>query len=232
MKNLHIRKLTVLSVLALGAPLFASAQAVQNSPAPATDPVVTDTGPGLVGTNYAELSYGYQSQKNAPTALHDYEFVSNESVYRQGILGADANFVYNHEDGDGAGFRDRLDTLEFGGTGYLTQVWGKPFVTGDFGWGWERAADVSRKGFVYNLDAGVEFAVLRDLAVSPFIGYDAMPHFYNHERPYADFPDHTVDYGVKATYRFTRQWSASATATLDQYSSRDWGLKAGVSYHF
>jgi hypothetical protein len=41
-----------------------------------------------------------------------------------------------------------------------------------------------------------------------------------------------VEYGVKATYRITRTWNASVTADLDQHSGSDWGLGAGLSYHF
>jgi outer membrane scaffolding protein for murein synthesis (MipA/OmpV family) len=48
----------------------------------------------------------------------------------------------------------------------------------------------------------------------------------------ANFPDHVVDYGVKATYRLTREWSLSGTALMDQYSGRDFGVRAGVDYRF
>jgi len=233
MNKTNLSRLTLLSALALGAPLFASAQAVQNTPAPATpDTAVFDSSPGLIGTNYAELSYGYQHEHDAPTDLHQYEFLSNTSAYRTSVYGVDGNFLYQHTDGGADGYSDTRDQLEMGGTAFLNEVWGKPFFTAGAGMAWQRAGGISRKGFVYDLQGGVEFAVLRDLALTPFVGYEALPHLYNHERPYADFPDHTFDYGVKATYRITRDWKASLTATLDQYSGRDWGLRGGVSYRF
>jgi hypothetical protein len=114
----------------------------------------------------------------------------------------------------------------------MMESWGKPFLTVDAGYAWQRAADVSRKSFAYTGIAGVEFQVLRDLALSPFLEYQAEPHLYSHERPLANFDNHVLDYGVKATFRINRAWNASLTADLDQHSERDWGLRAGASYHF
>jgi hypothetical protein len=91
---------------------------------------------------------------------------------------------------------------------------------------------VSRKGLAYSLTGGVEFQVLKNLELSPFVEYQAEPHLYNHGAPEASMPDHVFDYGVKATYRLTKEWKASLTADLDQHSGRDWGLRAGVSYNF
>jgi hypothetical protein len=230
MKKTNITQTCLLSALALGLALSASAQSVQSSPPP--DAVAVDSGPGLVGTNYSELSFGYQKQGGEPSDLRDYEFVSNGSFYRQGMLGADANFTYDYLNGSAGGFRDYRQEIMLGVTGYMMQTWGKPFVTADAGMAWEHAAGASRKSFAYTTAAGVEFQVLRDLALAPFIEYQAEPHLYNHGLPFANFPDHLVDYGVKATYRITRQWNASLTADLDQHSDRDWGLRAGVSYHF
>jgi opacity protein-like surface antigen len=238
MKKINIKKNSLLSVLALGLVLSASAQEVQNttsttttSPAP-SEPVAIDPGPGLVGTNYSELSFGYEKQEGAPSILRDYEFVSNGNVYRQGMWGADANFTYDYLDGSASGFSDRRDEAQLGITGFMMQTWGKPFLTVDAGYAWERADDVSRKSFAYTGIAGIEFQVLRNLALSPFIEYQAEPHLYNHDLPIANFEDHLFDYGVKATYRFSRNWNASLSADLDQHSDRDWGLRAGVSYHF
>ena len=117
-------------------------------------------------------------------------------------------------------------------TGYMTQSWGTPFLTGDAGMAWQRAGGVSRKSFAYSGIAGIQFQILRDLALSPFLQYEAEPHLYNHDPAVANFPDHVLDGGVKATYRITRSWNASLTASLDQYNSRDLGFRGGVSYRF
>jgi opacity protein-like surface antigen len=232
MKKINIKQTSLLSVLALGMAISASAQSVQNSPASASDAAVVDSSPGLVGTNYSELSFGYQKQESAPSSLRDYEFLSNGNVYRNGVVGADANFTYDYLDGSANGFSDHRELAQLGVTGFLMETWGKPFLTADAGMAWERVADVSRKSFAYTGIGGVEFQVLRNLALTPFVEYQAEPHLYNHGQPLANFPDHLLDYGVKATYRLTRSWNASLSADLDQHSDRDWGLRAGVSYRF
>jgi hypothetical protein len=215
--------------MAVGLAASAGAQSVQSAPAEA---LAADPGPGLVGTNYGELSFGYQKQEGAPSILRDYGFVSNGNVYKNGSVGADANFTYDYEEGRAFGFDDHRQEAEFGLTGFLMETWGKPFLTADAGMAWERAADASRKGFAYSGTGGVEFEVLRSLALTPFVEYQADPHLYNHGLPWANFEDHLVDYGVKATFRITQQWRASVTADLDQHSERDWGLKGGASYRF
>jgi opacity protein-like surface antigen len=232
MKKINIKQTSLLSVLVLGLALSASAQETQNSTTTSSEPTAIDPGPGLVGTNYSELSFGYQKQGGDPSILRDYELISNGNVYRQGMLGADAIFTYDYLDGSANGFDDRRDEAQLGLTGFMLESWGKPFITGEVGYAWERAADVSRKSFAYTGIAGIEFQVLRNLAVSPFIEYQAEPHLYNHEVPAADLDNHLVDFGVKATYRFSRNWNTSLSADLDQHSDRDWGLRGGVSYHF
>jgi hypothetical protein len=238
MKKTNTTKTSLLSALALGLVLSASAQEVQNSTttttasALPTEPVAVDPGPGLVGSNYSELSLGYEKQQGAPSILRDYEFVSNANVYREGTWGADANFTYDYLDGSAGGFNDHREEAQLGLTGFMLENWGKPFITADAGYAWQRAANVGRKSFAYSGIAGVEFQVLRDLALSPFLEYQAEPHLANHEVPVANFENHLFDYGVKATYRITRNWKASLSADLDQHSARDWGLRAGVSYRF
>jgi hypothetical protein len=232
MKKINTTQTSLVSVLALGLAISASAQSMQNSPANPPDSAAVDSGPGLVGTNYSELSFGYQRQEGSPSDLRDYEFVTNGNVYKNGSVGADANFTFDYVDGAAYGFSDHRDEAQFGLTGFLQETWGKPFITGDAGMAWERAADASRKSFAYTGIGGVEFQVLRNLALTPFIEYQAEPHLYNHGLPWANLEDHLVDYGVKATYSFTQNWNASLSADLDQHSEKDWGLRGGVSYRF
>jgi opacity protein-like surface antigen len=232
MKKTNTVKPALLAVLALGltVPVFAqSAPNTENAPA---NTAAIDPGPGLVGINYSELSFGYQRNDGAPKDLRDYEFVSNENFLKEGPLGLDANFTYDYLAGAANGFSDRRNEAQVGATGFLMEAWGKPFVTADGGFAWQDAGGVSRKGFAYTLTGGVEFQVLKNLALTPFIEYQAEPSLYNHGLPLTDYPDHVLDYGIKATYRITHQWSASLSADLDQYNRNDFGLRGGVSYRF
>ncbi|HEY1792175.1 MAG TPA: hypothetical protein VGG34_04600 [Opitutaceae bacterium] len=229
MKKTNTELTCLLAALALAMAAPASAQTSTGAPA---EPAGVDSGPGLVGTNYSELTFGYQRQQGEPSDIRDYEFLSNGNVYKNGSLGADANFTFDYWDAAAAGFADHREEAQMGLTGFLMETWGKPFLTADAGMAWQRADDVSRKSFAYTGIGGIEFQVLRNLALTPFVEYQAEPHLYNHEWPVANMYNHLVDYGVKATYRFTQQWSASVTGDLDQHSADDWGLRGGVSYRF
>jgi opacity protein-like surface antigen len=235
MKKTNIKQTCMLTALALGLTLSASAQSMQNtSSASGTPPEQTPSapGPGLIGTNYVELSYGYQKQQNEPSGLRNIELVSNGAVLKQDNWGLDGNFTYDHYYGDANDFSDRRDEIEMGPTAFLTEFWGKPFVTADAGFAWQHAAGVSRKSYAYTVTGGVEFQVANNLVLTPYIEYQGEPHLANHELPIADLPNFVLSYGVKATYRFTRNWSASVGIDQDDHSGRDFGFRGGVSYHF
>ena len=232
MKINNLKPYKLLSILSLGVALSASAQTMQNSPAATPpDPDGADPGPGLVGLSSAEVSFGYQRQENSPRDLRDYEFISTGPAYTEGILGVTGNFRYDYLEGSSNGYSDHRNEAQLGGTGFLMEPWGKPFLTGDAGMAWQVAGGTSRKGFAYTLDAGVEFQVTRDLDLAPFVEYQAEPHLYDRS-PLAFFPDHIMDFGVKATYRLAAMWRASVSADIDQHSAKDVGLRAGLAYRF
>jgi len=122
---MNIKKTSILSVLILGAAISASAQ---SEPVTNTAPAAIDPGPGLIGTNYTELGFGYQNKTGLPGNLRDYNFTSNAAVFREGIWGADANFKYDFTDAGGAGFSDRRNEALFGLTGRSRA--GAPAVAG------------------------------------------------------------------------------------------------------
>jgi opacity protein-like surface antigen len=229
MNKQTIKRGSFVAALALGAALSASAQSAQNA---AGAPAPADPGPGLVGTNYSELTFGYQRQGGEPKDLRDFELTTNGSVFRNDTLGVDANFVYDYLYGYGQGYNDHRNEAQLGLTGFLMETWGKPFVTADAGVAWQDAGGLSQRGFGYTATAGVEFQALKNLALTPFLEYQAEPRFRSGGLPAANFPDHVLYYGVKATYRINRDWSASLGADLDGHSANDWGIRAGVSYHF
>jgi len=229
MNKQTLRQHSLKAALALGLALSASAQ---SAPGAAGASAATDPGPGLVGTNYSELDFGYQRQQGEPKDLRDFQLTTNGSVFKGGDAGLDANFVYDYLYGDGLGFSDRRNLAQVGLTGYLMETWGKPFVTADAGMAWQDAGGASQRGFAYTATGGVEFQVLRDLALTPYVTYQAEPLLHGGAVPVANFPNHELYYGVKAIYRINREWSATLGADLDQHSANDWGLRAGVSYRF
>jgi hypothetical protein len=235
MKKTNIKQTCLMSALALGLTLSVSAQSMQNTSSTSGIPpehTPSAPGPGLVGTNYVELSYGYQKQQGLPSGLSDFELVSNGAVMKQDNWGLDGNFTYDHLYGNGGGFSDRRDEIEIGPTAFLTEFWGKPFATVDGGFAWQHAGGVSRKSYAYTVTSGVEFQVMDSLVLTPYLEYQGEPHLYNHGVPVASLPNYLFTYGVKATYRFTANWSASVGIDQDDHNGRDVGLRGAVSYHF
>ncbi len=218
----------------LGMSAFASAQSMSNTPSnqPPPSPAVAEAAFGLVGDNYTELDFGYQKQREEPDILRDYGLIINKSLLREGMWGTDGNLSYDYLAGYAGGLQDRRDEAQAGLTEYVLEGWGKPFVTADGGYAWERAGNVSKRSFAYTLTGGVEFSVLQNFALTPFAEYQAEPSLTNGDLPLAHMPDHLWTYGVKATYWLSREWSASLTGDFDQYNRNDLGYKVGVTCHF
>jgi hypothetical protein len=238
MKKIKIEQTLLGAALALGVAVSASAQSASSAAAaPPGTPVVSSPlpaipGDGLLGNNYSEVDFGYLKEDRSPQILHDYDFTYNQAVLKEGAWGTDGNFSYDYLTGSAGGFHDYRDEAQLGLTEYMLEGWGKPFVTADAGYAWQHAGGVSRRSFADTFTGGVEFSVLGNLALTPFVEYQAEPHLYNHEAPVANFPDHLWEYGVKATYRLNREWSTSLAVDMDQYNRNDLGYRAGLSYHF
>jgi hypothetical protein len=226
MKKTKTEKTLLAAALALGLAASASAQQAQSPP-----PEALSSG-GLVGTNYSELSLGYQKQDATPGVLHDYGLLLNQSVVREGSFGFDGNFSYDYATAGAAGSHDYRNSFMLGATGYLVEGWGKPFVTADAGLVTQQTAAATSNALGYNLTGGIEFPVAGDFFLTPFATYLGDPHLQDHDPAVATLPNNVWYYGVKATYRISRQWSASVTAQLDQHSTSDLGLRAAVSYRF
>jgi hypothetical protein len=229
MKKIKTEKTLLVAALALGLTISASAQSGPSSPqgAPAQGP-----DGGLVGNSYTEFSLGYDKQNSTPGLLHDYNFIYNESVVKDAAFGIDGNFSYDYLTGGALGYHDYRNELLLGATAYAVESWGRPFITADAGWVTQQTADLTSNAFAYSLTSGIEFPVIKDLFLTPFVSYDGEPRLRDHEPSIATLTNFQWEYGVKATYRITREWSASLTAELDQHSSKDLGLRAGLTYHF
>jgi hypothetical protein len=240
MKINTIKKIAYTAALSAALPLATLAQTTADSQGNPTGAVVaTEATPasivpsyGLLGDAYSEVDFGYLKNSGSPETLHDYGFVSNANMERQDDWGIDGDFKYDYMTGGALGFHDYRNVAQFGVTGFLTQSWGRPFLSADAGWAWQRAAGSARNSFEYMPSAGVELQVLRRLVVTPDIQYQAEPRLRNDLSSVADFPNHLWEYGVKTTYRFTSELSASVGLDLDQYSEKDLGYGAGLTYHY
>lgn len=233
MKKIKIEQTLLAAALALGLALSAKAQdaAAMSSAAPPAAGATGYSG-GLLGTNYSGVSFGYLKANTNPDVFHDYSFVTNETVVREGSLGLDANFTYDYVTGSAFGFRDYRSEVLFGATGYMEEAWGKPFITVDAGWARQQTTGSISNSLAYNFSGGVEIPIVTRLTLTPYLTYDAEPHLRDHDPAAAYLPNYTWDYGVMANYRLSSEWSVSLAAQLDQHSTSDLGLRVGAAFHF
>jgi hypothetical protein len=227
--------------LALVLPFAAAAQSNADTPGasanlPSSQPVTPtpEAAPtyGLLGESYSGVDFGYLKNSGSPGEYRDYGFASNTNFQREDDWGLDGGFNYDYTTGDGNGFHDYRNEFEFGGTGFLSDSWGRPFVGLGAGWAWQHAGGISHGSFAYSARAGVEFQVLRRLVLTPYIEYQAEPRLHNNLAPMVDFPNRLWNFGVMATYRLTDRFSATVGFDVNQYSARDLGYRAGLAYHF
>ena len=182
---------------------------------------------GMLGSNYTELDYTYVHHVSGlPKKLNSYGLLYNQSVQP----GLDVGFAYNWIGGSEAGIRARQQEATINATYFIPQSWGRPFVSADAGWIWQKFAGEKANTFTYKLATGVEFQLIPALVLTPYVSYQGTPsHFsddnflwHNHGRLWSA--------GAKATYRVTKQWGASLGAEISEHN--DIGYTAGVSYHF
>jgi len=241
-KKILIEKTSLLAGLALGLALPASAQSAAASSAAPSGPVAA-SGYGLLGENYSQLDFGYQKEfVDTPQILHDYGYTYNQPIIQDGLFRTDIQFGYDYLTGSALGAHDYINEALGGFTEYLAQGWGSPFVTAEAGGAWQHADNVARKSGAYAFTAGVALPLfkelgaqspeLQELVLTPYVEYQTEPYLYNHERPFAFYPDHDWTYGLKATYPVLRHVNLTVGINWDQYNRNDFGSTAGLSFSF
>lgn len=163
----------------------------------------TAVGQGLLGQQYATLTYSY-IDLDAPTHADDYTFGLNQPL----SAGLDAIFSYDYLR-TGAGGGDRLSQhaltagLRAFSNGY---AWGKPYVEAGAGFAWQRFGGAKDNSFVWGVGAGVEFQLAPAFTLTPALHY-------------ADAPDlagsGTWSYAASANYWIDSQWSVTAGISRD-----------------
>ena len=174
-------------------------------------------GVGLIGATYVGTEFGYTHQVDGgPGVVRNYGFVYNQPLPE----GLDFNFNYDYATASEAGISAKEQKLSVGLTGYRTLGWGKVFLQGNTGWAWAKAAGVRENGFAYSLKTGVQFQLMSQLVLTPYVSYEAAPRLHTHE----------WNYGVLTNYRFTKEWSATLGAKIDENHNVNYA--AGVNFHF
>ncbi len=172
---------------------------------------------GLIGQDYYGFDFTYIHHVDGPPrVLHRYGFVANKPF----APGFDVGLKYNWLTGSASGRSTRQQEVSVPLTAYLYNGWGRPFIEGDAGWVWQKAGGASKDSFAFLVGAGFEFQVCSTLVVTPYVNYHEASRLH----------DYVTNYGAKATYRFTREWSGSLGAQIDE--ERNLGYTAGLNWYF
>jgi hypothetical protein len=210
LKNLLISAAAALSLAA-----FAHADVpLDHEPLQSTTPM----GQGLLGQQYASLTYTYVDL-DAPVHADDYTLGLNQPLN----AGLDAIFSYDYtRSGAIAGNRATEHDFAAGLRAFSNHyTWGKPYVEATAGYAWQKFAGAKDDSFVWGVGVGAEFQLAPAFTVTPSIKY-------------ADAPDlagsGTWIYGVKANYWIDSQWSVTAGISRDD--DHDNAFTVGTNFRF
>lgn len=219
-RNHRIASLILAATVSLGAASLARAQTSAGAAAVATAPEATAaTGP--LGSRYTAIAYNYLDLSGTgPNHAHGFEAVYNQPLSPN----FDVTATYDWARASYAGSRYTQQDFTVGTTAYTNLEWGKPFALAALGWNWSRGGAAHEDSFLYRLGVGVELPVSTAFSVTPFVNF-ARATGYNHNQ---------AELGVKAEYRFTREWSVMARAQYDaiSHTSDQSEYALGVSYRF
>ena len=206
------------AAVSLGLALTATAQTADvNAAAPAP----TEAGWGLLGTGYTSATFRYTDLDNGPPSAQRGAGIEFNQALQPGL---DFNLGYDWARASAGSLRFTSQDLNAGVTAFTKLDWGKPFVQALAGWEWRRGGGASDSSFAYTLGTGVEFQVARQFAVTPYINFVRATGFNRSEG----------DFGVKGTYRFTRQWGLTAGVQYEAISHAKDATQytLGVNYHY
>jgi hypothetical protein len=207
--KINLKTLVLVAAGSLGLVTTAAAQSM---------PAATSAGGGLLGQNYVGAEFTYvHYDKGLPQVGRDYGLTFNQAL----TTGLDLGVSYDYLRATQAGVSFRGNTASLDLTGYTDLGWGKPFLAGSGGWTWVNNGSVKQHSYAYAFTTGVEIPVGTSVAVTPFVSYAAAPKIAG---------VHDWNYGVKANYRVSKEWSTSFTVSID--NEKDMGYAIGVNYHF
>jgi hypothetical protein len=211
LKNLLLSAAAALSLATLAR---ADVPLADQPPLESTTPV----GQGLLGQQYASLTYSY-IDLDAPVHADNFSFGFNQPLN----TGLDAVFSYDWtQTGLFAGDRLNQQSVTAGLRAFSNAfAWGKPYVEAGGGFAWQRGYGTSDNSLVWGAGVGVEFQLAPAVTVTPFVKY-------------ADAPDlagnGAVTYGVKANYWVDSQWSV--TGGLSRDDDQNTSFTIGTNFRF
>jgi hypothetical protein len=217
-QNHNVISFILAAAVTLGLAASASAQNANVAVPTPTESTVTS---GLLGSRYTQISANYiDLTAGNPSVARGFQFDYNQPLQAN----VDLNLGYDWARAHYAGARLTQQDVGVGATAYTNLSWGRPFALAAVGWQWQKGAGVSEDSFTYKVGVGTEFKVAPAVVVTPFVNFVRA----------TGFNDSEVDFGVKAAYRITKDWSLTARAQYDavRHYKDSAEYSVGAAYHF
>lgn len=219
----HMKQNTTLKYLFLSAAAALALARSARADVPLETPALEATTPihqGLLGQQYASLTYSYLDLHNAVNA-DNFEFAVSQPLN----TGLDAIFAYDWTQSHlSAGSRLNTQDLTAGLRAFgNTYSWGKPYVEAGVGYAWQHGTPSGTDHSVlWRAAIGAELQVAPALSVTPYIEYADAPDLAASRRGW--------NFGVKANYWIDSQWAI--TGGLAESSHHDTKYTVGTNFRF
>lgn len=178
----------------------------------------TAVGQGLLGQQYAHLTYSY-IDLDAPTHADDYSFGFNQPL----SAGLDATLSYDYlRSGNIAGSRITQHAIFAGLRAFSANyAWGKPYVEAAVGYAKQKFGGLKDDSFAWGVGIGVEFQVAPAFTVTPSIEYTDAPDLAS---------TGSWNFGAKANYWIDSQWSVTVGVSRDDDHNN--AFTVGTNFRF
>lgn len=213
-KNI-IKSLIITGAASLGLAVFARADVPLDPPT-----ATTAVGQGLLGQQYANLSYSYLDYDNTSVSGDNFGFEYNQPLN----TGLDAVFNYDWSQTSVFAGGNRLKTQSvdaalraFGGT----YAKARPYVEAGVGYAWQKFAGSHDNSVVWKVGVGAEIQVAAAVSVTPFVQYRDAPDLAN---------EGSWNFGVKGNYWVNSQWAV--TAGVERDDDQNMAYTVGTNFRF
>lgn len=207
----------------LGLTHVASAQSGTPAPAPALP-----ASAGLLGQTYVGLDFHYRDAENSHTDFRGADLRLNKNV----MEGLDVFLGYGYGNSENfLGSDLDRNAVDLGATYFVKLGAFKPFVDASAGWVWvDGPLGLDDDSFTWSGGGGVEIALGRKFAVTPFARYQEATNLNGAIGPSNRYDDETFEFGVRANYWLTHQWAVTGRIVRDD--NEDMTYAVGAVFRF
>jgi opacity protein-like surface antigen len=215
MKNYtNLKSIVLVAAASLG---LASSSFAQTT-VPATEPAPVARPSGLLGQNYAALSYGFLDLDDSGVDANSVSLGFNQAI-RDGL---DSMLEYDYTRTDRIlGSRLTQHSVLIGARAFTNYNGIKPYAEAGVGWVWQKFGGASDNSFAWGAGVGAEFELAPAFTLTPFVRYTDITEGSNND---------AWEYGLKTNYWLTEKLALSGGISRDDDSNMLY--RVGVNFRY